>query len=347
MYIIPWSKVYPEGLIFSSVSDDVAVWDADTTYYKGQLVYGSDGATVYEAAVGPATFSQGQYCGQEHGENLPNVGYNPEEGPTVPAMDRTAYPDYYEVADCYQESGKLWWIKRGPYWENKYRVFSDAPDLLTVGPWTAGPTAISTITFTLAHRARFGAIGFARLNATSIRVQVEDHDQTYDLVTLTAGTLPAGDILRSFIVQVPEVDYLSPITITVIHEMSRRRHVDPNYGQQAQIGYMVLGYLIHIGETLYGTTIGIQDYSKKERDAFGRALITTRGYTNTVKYRISVPTEQIYSLREFLTAQRAVVSMYVGELSMPETFVIGYFKNFTIPIEEYSDSVFDLEVEGI
>ena len=46
----------------------------------------------YEAAVGPATYLAGSYCGQKFGEGLPNLNYNPEDYPTVPAMDRTQYP---------------------------------------------------------------------------------------------------------------------------------------------------------------------------------------------------------------------------------------------------------------
>jgi hypothetical protein len=62
---------------------------------------------------------------------------------------------------------------------------------------------------------------------------------------------------------------------------------------------------------------------------------------------VSIPTEQIYAAREFLAMTRARVTMYIGSLDMPETIVVGYFKNFSIPIEGYTDSIFDLEVEGI
>jgi len=351
MYMIPWSDILPEHLVESTLEDNIQVWDEATTYLVGQLVYGSDEETVYECAVGPATFSQGQYCGQEFGENLDNVGNDPEENPTVPAMDRLAYPDYYEVADCYAESGKLWWIKRGKYWENKYRMFSETPDDVSIGPESE---TISSFTFTIKVPEHFRVLGFARLDATSIRVVTGDIDKTFDLVTPAVETLPAGDTHKSFVavlIEDSELGVFVPanqnVTITVIHDKSKRRYYDPVAPVTAKLGYIVLGFLVKIGLTLYGSTVGIIDYSKKERDAFGRADVLARNFTSTVRYRISIPTNQIYSVREFLAASRAYVTMYVGDLSLPETIVVGYFKNFSIPIEAFSDSVFDLEVEGL
>lgn len=347
MYIIPWSSVPPTSLVSSTLSDSVAVWDAGTTYLQGALVYGSDETTVYEAAVGPATFSQGQYCGQEHGENLPNVGYDPEDNETVPAMDRSEYPDYYDVADCYAESGKLWWIKRGQYWENKYRLFSDAPDEVSQGPAVAG---ISSFSFTVSHDEKFTTIGLSRLNATSIRVQVSAlaFDETFSLLIPDEQIFPGGDVYRTYALRLDlEVPKNAPITITVTHDVALRRSFDPDFADTARLGYLSLGYAVKFGETLYGTSVSIMDYSKKERDAFGRADVTVRNYTNIIKYRLSIPTDQIYSAYTFLSYLRASNSLYIGDITHPETAVVGFFKNFTIPIEGYTDSIFELEVEGI
>ena len=81
MYVMDgYDALTPEDLVSSTApGDTVAVWNAGTTYVKGQLVYGADGITVYEAAVGPATYLAGSYCGQKFGEGLPNLNYNPEE----------------------------------------------------------------------------------------------------------------------------------------------------------------------------------------------------------------------------------------------------------------------------
>lgn len=426
MKIIPWSAIPPESLISSTVSDAVAAWDADVTYFAGNMVYGADGVTVYEAAVGPATFLAGQYCGQAHGVNLQNKGFDPDDSPTVPAMDRTAYPDYIDIDDCYVESGKLWWIKRGPYYENKYRVFDESPDLETVSPIVMG--GVASFSMVIEAPRSFDSIAFVRANATWIQVSysapihyafwesdkaytagervrhnnksyqarhtvaesvvpgcptiynrnetpdggyliptgacnyshagepfwdlIPEEDQTIsatiDLVRPLELSMPGGDINKTAVYRAPGTVLAgTEVTITVIHNPFLRSHWDPTGESQAKLGLILMGFQIGIGLTLYGTSTGIVDYSKKERDAFGRAKITERGYTNKVSYKISIDTNLIYPIKEFLSTLRARVSVYIGDDALPETIVAGYFKDFAIPIESYSDSIFTLEVEGL
>jgi hypothetical protein len=108
-----------------------------------------------------------------------------------------------------------------------------------------------------------------------------------------------------------------------------------------------VGFCLNIGTTLYNTTVGITDYSKKERDAFGNAEIKERAYTNRINYRVAVPTERIYAIKHFLAGIRARLSVYTADLDMPGTVIAGYYKDFSIPYESYTESIFSLDVEGL
>lgn len=341
-----YDALTPEDLVSSTApGDTVAVWDAGTTYVKGQLVYGSDGITVYEAAVGPATYLAGSFCGAKFGEGLPNVGYNPEDYPTVPAMDRTQYPDYVDIDDCFKESGLMWWIKRGQYWENKYRMFQESPDLITYAALSSGTSSFSVV---CTARDTFKGYAFFRIVATSITITGTGGTYEIDCVTGKAQ-IPGGDVWTRVAGELPfEIAAGEDFTVTFTHDMSRRLNItsrEPEVG--AGCGYMAVGTFTHIGLTLYGTSLGIHDFSRKERDAFGRAIITPREFTNIVSFKVSVDTDLIYPVNRFFGLLRATLSVFCGQLDSQETMVCGYLKDFSIPIESYENSIFTLEVEGL
>lgn len=336
----------PETLVSSSADTNVTVWEDDRIYYKGDYCYGADGVTVYECAIGPATFAAGQYCGQPHGINLNNVGNNPDALPTVPAMDRKAWPDYTDIKDCFVESGKLWWIKRGTYWENEYRMFQESPDLITVSHYDP---AFVTLDTTISHVAAFNHLAVVRVMATSLRIRVgTDIDMMVDMLVPPGYDLPGGDTYTTKIIQLPRgIAQGEQFSVQFIHDESLRRYWNSGEQVRAECGFIYGGYLINIGTAQWDTQIGITDYSKKERDAFGRAVIQERSYTNRINYRVSVDTKRVYAVSRFLASIRSILSVYVGDPDMPETVTVGYFKDFSIPIQNASRCIFNIEVEGL
>jgi len=346
MYIMDgFDALRPEDLVSSTApGDTVAIWNAGTTYLKGQLVYGSDGLTVYECAIGPATYLAGSYCGAKYGEGLPNVGNNPEEYPTVPAMDRSQYPDYIEIDDCYKESGLMWWIKRGEYWENKYRMFQESPDLITQAEGNAG---VSSFTVVCTARQTFTGYAFFRVVATEIVISQGANSHTMNMLT-GKDYLPGGDVWTRVAGELPfQIQSGTDFSVTFTHDFSKRTNItsrEPIVG--AACGYMACGRYTYVGQTLYQTSEGIRDYSRKERDAFGRAIITPRDYTTVISYKVAIDTNDIYPVTRFLGMIRATLSVF-GSGVNNQALTVGYFKDFSIPIDSYTQSIFTLEVEGL
>jgi len=103
---------------------------------------------------------------------------------------------------------------------------------------------------------------------------------------------------------------------------------------------------ITIGMCLYGTSLGIIDYSRKERDTFGAITIIERGYTNRIKYNAEIRTIDADLVRSLLASKRATLAQYVGHSSETSTIVVGYLTQFSIKIEDFMTSKLELEVEG-
>lgn len=362
MYVMPpWSKLTKEEMTATDAPDSATAWDGGTEYVTGALVR-SGGGTLFECAVGPAKFLAGQYCSQPYGIDLPNLNNNPDEFPTVPAMDRTAYPDYVDIDDCYEESGKLWWMKRDDEYENKYRMFAESPELVTSG----APGGVSTLTLSFRNDEWFNAIAVVRTNATKITYigpvvppSIADSSgydssdgEPYGGETEWNLMVPADETAygeartyTNFVARLPNGGVCpagSSFTIVLEHDMSLRGDSD-----RVHIGGIFTGFMLNIGTTLYNTTVGIIDYSKKERDAFGRAEIKQRGYTNRINFKVAIDTKKIYAIKEFLASIRASLCVYMADLDMQGTVVAGYFRDFNIPYESYTESIFNIEVEGL
>lgn len=61
-------------------------------------------------------------------------------------------------------------------------------------------------------------------------------------------------------------------------------------GAAAKVSEIIIGRDLPIGETLVDTSLGIVDYSKKERDEWGGVFLVPRPVTSTVSFRFSIPT---------------------------------------------------------
>lgn len=114
-----------------------------------------------------------------------------------------------------------------------------------------------------------------------------------------------------------------------------------------QVGEVALGPIRNLGDTEYGTNVGILDFSRKDRDTFGNFVITERRFSKRANYDISLRTNQIAFAQQLLAAMRAIPAVYIGAESQPETIIYGFYRSFDIVLRGpvYSDCT--IEVEGL
>ncbi|MDT4808561.1 hypothetical protein FQZ97_414240 [compost metagenome] len=115
----------------------------------------------------------------------------------------------------------------------------------------------------------------------------------------------------------------------------------------AAIGSLVLGSVRQIGETGYGSSVGITDYSRKERDAFGNPIIVQRGFSKRANFDVLIDTEQISTVQRLLASLRTQMVVWVGHEGFEETIVYGYYRDFDIVIRDPSVSPCTISVEGL
>lgn len=118
-------------------------------------------------------------------------------------------------------------------------------------------------------------------------------------------------------------------------------------GATVTLGACVVGLSRNIGGTQYGVSVGIQDYSIKDQDAFGNYTILERAYNKRAVFNVLVANSMIDELQTILAGFRAVAAVYSGSNMYASTFVYGYYKDFNIVIAYREYSLLSIELEGL
>jgi len=119
-------------------------------------------------------------------------------------------------------------------------------------------------------------------------------------------------------------------------------------GQTVQVGQVVLGRLITLGRTGYGSSIGIEDYSRKERDTFGNPVIIERAFAQKANYEVAILTADARRVQRFLSDYRATPIVWIGNQDpIYGLIVYGFYTQFSINLSTYSTSYSTIEVEGL
>lgn len=199
--------------------------------------------------------------------------------------------------------------------------------------------------------AFFDTIALLNISACStINVLIKDGETTlYDEDFDTSGHAEDWasyffggdeDNLSSLILN-PEIFYAS-CTITITMTGSA--------GTNVGLGLLVIGRSRYLGETLYAPTIGIEDYSTKETDAFGNTYLVERPYADLVSAEFILDSVQVDNVRRELAKYRATPVLYdlnnAGS-SYESLLVFGFFEQFDISLSFSTKSFCSLRVQSL
>lgn len=118
-------------------------------------------------------------------------------------------------------------------------------------------------------------------------------------------------------------------------------------GGTVGIGQALLGRNIAIGKTMALTEVGARDFSVKETDAFGRATLVQRGYSQEVDYRITIPTAGAQRAATIIDSLRATLVGWDAGSGTDSygTTVFGHHDDYDIRLD-VGESTVNLSVKG-
>jgi len=115
-----------------------------------------------------------------------------------------------------------------------------------------------------------------------------------------------------------------------------------------QIGQIVLGQAVSIGNTAWGAEIGILDYSRKDRDAYGNAIIVERRFSRLASFPIGVDSRRARRVQRKLEDYRAAPAVWIGDERLEYALMIyGFYKSYSHVLDQDDWSRAVIEVEGL
>lgn len=118
-------------------------------------------------------------------------------------------------------------------------------------------------------------------------------------------------------------------------------------GGVASIGSVGYGVGFVIGESLYGVSLGIKDYSLKTVDDFGNVFVTKRGYRNTMDVSIKVDNVSINKVLKVLAEYRATPAVWVADAERGYTILFGFYGDFKVIIPTPAHAECSLNLEAL
>jgi len=230
------------------------------------------------------------------------------------------------------------WVEVGP--TNRWKLFD-----LSISSQTEQADSME---YTIAPGIAFSAI--AVLNASSLqRVTVTVDDPIFGEVyqkEVDVTPLPPestwyawffGD--RQDITQVILRDLPSYPSADVI--------VKIDGGSELGVGTLMIGHEASTeAKVLAGASVGIQDFSRKEKDDFGDTILVERAFAKRASLALMIENDHIDTLYDLLALIRATPCLYIFS-HRKVGVVYGFFREFDILINYANYSDVALELEGL
>lgn len=230
------------------------------------------------------------------------------------------------------------WLDLGP--TNRWRMFDDKIGTETVNP--------ESIALKMMPGRAVDSLAFFGLDAASIYVRVVDPYQgiVYESNVSPVSTDGINDWYDYFFSPVEVNEDFVLLDVPVGSYGSIDIHI-AKPGGIAKVGALILGKAAVLGEALYGTSVGITDYSRKERDDFGNMIIVERGYSKRADFDVMVQTSMVSQVQRTLSKYRAKPLVWIGAAEYQSTILYGYYKEFNLVISGPTVSDCSISVEGL
>ncbi len=230
------------------------------------------------------------------------------------------------------------WLDLGA--SNRWAMFDDKMNSVTSNP--------ESISLRIVAGKSVDALAFFGVDAASVLVRVTD---PYQGVVFESRVSPVStdgvdnwfdyffspvEIIEDFVVLDVPAGSFGSIEIVLSKP-----------GGTARAAALILGKMAELGEALYGTSVGITDFSKKDRDDFGNFVIVERGFSNKAEYDVAIDTDRVSSVKRKLARYRARPLVWIGDHGHEATIIYGYYRDFNIVISGIEKSDCSISVEGL
>lgn len=237
-----------------------------------------------------------------------------------------------------------WWVDQGA--TNRWKAFDQR---------LSDPvTNTTSIEYQIIDPNRLGAIAFFSLgNANTAQVVLTDEtvspaEEVYNETVSLIDTSYIVDWFTYFFEENRTVTELILDDLPPYAGATLDITITGDTGATVSCGQIAYGKKYEIGDTLMGSGIGIQDFSRKDRDTFGNAILTERAFAQEVSFNVAIVSEQANRVKNILSTLRATPAVYYADSGAGQFGAVsyGFFQDFFIPIQT-TKTIMTIEIEGL
>lgn len=230
-----------------------------------------------------------------------------------------------------------WWAEVGP--TNRWKLF----DLSTTTPTTVDAADYYEFAPGVVVNA-VALINVGGLTGVRIRLTDPDYGVVYDQSTdLTSVPSESSWYAWFFEARTQQSQFVAADLPSYPNAVLR---IDVTSGGTGTIGALIFGTQRSIGLGINkGVRLGIQDYSRKERDQWGETVLVQRAYSRRMSFSMLIENDQLDNIFDLLADMRATPCLWIGSDGLRSLSVFGFYSNFDINIAyaRYSDCSIDVE----
>lgn len=115
---------------------------------------------------------------------------------------------------------------------------------------------------------------------------------------------------------------------------------------EVAIGTLGFGYGYDLGETT-SVQVGIDDYSRKDKDQFGNFIITPRRFAKNGSFASAFLTGRFDEIAELLPLYRATPAIWIGDDEKVSSYIFGFFKSYKIQAQQEPLTTLQIDIEGL
>jgi hypothetical protein len=120
-----------------------------------------------------------------------------------------------------------------------------------------------------------------------------------------------------------------------------------NTGLTAKLGGLIYGNQFEIGQSQWGSSFGIRDYSTKEQDTFGNYIIVQRGFSDRIDADVFVELNRTGQIRKVLTEYRTTPVVWSGDDANNVLLTYGYYRDFSVILSTPAGADCAIQIEGL
>lgn len=236
---------------------------------------------------------------------------------------------------------------------------NDSVNWLDIGPtnrWAAFDRKVGTVTTastSISYVLRPGATsGIGALELVGRQFQATLRDGAGGVVVYDKAISLDGSVITSiYDWLVADFEQLTDVVLTDLpsNYASGELTIQITGTSGVSVGVLQTGKVIELGGTLYGASVGILDYSRKDTDAFGNMDVLERSYSKHMNLQVITAKADFNKLYRIFASLRATPCIYIGvdEFGFEPMINYGFYKDFGITVSYPQHHLLNIEIEGL